>query len=410
MLLGRSRRGARRLQATTAGARTSPGSTWTSTAQDLAYQPFQSVMSFGSGGALGLGLGRGLQVLYLPEAHTDFIAAIIGEELGFLGDPRALRGVPGASSRAACSVALCAPGRLRQLPRVRHLDDVRRAGAREPRGRDGHPADQGLTLPFVSYGGSSLLVNAVGGRDPAQHLAAATRRAAPPIVSERVDAPEASAGGGRPRPRRARHEARRARGTPGDPHRRRRNRRARVPVVAVADALRELADVRVVYVGTARGIEARVVPERGDELELLDVRPIKGRRHCRVPSAGMANAAATLPRARARSCDASRRARSFRVGGYAGRPGRARGGACSACPLALLEPNSTLGLANRLLAAVRAARLRRVPRGRAQDAARHRASHGRAAPRRASGRAATQPQAGRVPGARARREPGRRRR
>ena len=53
--------------------------------QDLAYQPFQSVMSFGSGGLFGLGLGRGLQVLYLPEAHNDFIAAIIGEELGFVG-------------------------------------------------------------------------------------------------------------------------------------------------------------------------------------------------------------------------------------------------------------------------------------------------------------------------------------
>jgi cell division protein FtsW len=52
---------------------------------DLAYQPFQSVMSFGSGGIDGLGVGRGLQVLYLPEAHTDFISAIIGEELGFLG-------------------------------------------------------------------------------------------------------------------------------------------------------------------------------------------------------------------------------------------------------------------------------------------------------------------------------------
>src|SRR6185503_16410748 len=53
--------------------------------QDLAYQPFQSVMSFGSGEGTGLGLGKGLQVLYLPESHTDFISAIIGEELGFLG-------------------------------------------------------------------------------------------------------------------------------------------------------------------------------------------------------------------------------------------------------------------------------------------------------------------------------------
>ncbi|HYQ14462.1 MAG TPA: FtsW/RodA/SpoVE family cell cycle protein, partial [Polyangiaceae bacterium] len=51
--------------------------------QDLAYQPFQAVMSFGSGQTAGMGVGKGLQVLYLPEAHTDFIAAIIGEELGF---------------------------------------------------------------------------------------------------------------------------------------------------------------------------------------------------------------------------------------------------------------------------------------------------------------------------------------
>jgi cell division protein FtsW len=51
----------------------------------LAYQPFQSVMSFGSGGGTGLGLGSGLQVLYLPEAHTDFVSAIIGEEFGFVG-------------------------------------------------------------------------------------------------------------------------------------------------------------------------------------------------------------------------------------------------------------------------------------------------------------------------------------
>lgn len=45
---------------------------------DLAYQPFQSVMSFGSGGTWGTGIGKGLQTLYLPEAHNDFIAAIIG--------------------------------------------------------------------------------------------------------------------------------------------------------------------------------------------------------------------------------------------------------------------------------------------------------------------------------------------
>src|SRR5258706_13898210 len=70
------------------------------------------------------------------------------------------------------------------------------------------------------------------------------------------------------------------------------------PMVAVADALRAQADVRVVYVGTARGIEARVVPEKGDELELLDVLPIKG--HGALGAArGVLRAAGTLPRAHA---------------------------------------------------------------------------------------------------------------
>ena len=92
--------------------------------QDIAYQPFQSVMSFGSGGLSGLGLGKGLQVLYLPEAHNDFIAAIIGEELGFVGRGHARRNLPAAGHpRSACGPAR--PRRLRQLHRLRHLRALR---------------------------------------------------------------------------------------------------------------------------------------------------------------------------------------------------------------------------------------------------------------------------------------------
>jgi cell division protein FtsW len=128
--------------------------------QDLAYQPFQSVMSFGSGGPTGLGLGRGLQTLYLPEAHTDFVAAIVGEELGFLGVASlcaaylllVARGVRAALRAPDDFGAFLAFG-LSAMFGVQALVNLAVALAILP--------TKGLTLPFVSYGGSSLLVNAV---------------------------------------------------------------------------------------------------------------------------------------------------------------------------------------------------------------------------------------------------------
>ncbi len=125
----------------------------------LAYQPFQSVMSFGSGGTWGLGLGRGLQVLYLPEAHTDFVSAIIGEELGFIGIlclcaaylVVVARGVRIAFSAADDYGSFLAFG-ISTLFGVQALTNLAVAMAILP--------TKGLTLPFISYGGSSLLVNA----------------------------------------------------------------------------------------------------------------------------------------------------------------------------------------------------------------------------------------------------------
>ena len=127
--------------------------------QDLAYQPFQSVMSFGSGGTTGLGLGRGLQTLYLPEAHTDFVAAIIGEELGFVG-VAALCGVYLLLMVRGVRAALRAPDDfgaflafgLSAMFAIQALVNLAVALAVLP--------TKGLTLPFVSFGGSSLLVNA----------------------------------------------------------------------------------------------------------------------------------------------------------------------------------------------------------------------------------------------------------
>ena len=118
------------------------------------------------------------------------------------------------------------------------------------------------------------------------------------------------------------------------------------PMIAVADALRAEADVRVVYVGTTRGIESRVVPARGDELEVLDIVPIKGGGPLGALG-GISRAATSLPRARALLKRLSARA-VLAVGGYAAGPvGLAAWSA--RIPLAILEPNSVLGLANRWL-------------------------------------------------------------
>jgi cell division protein FtsW len=128
--------------------------------QDLAYQPFESIMSFGSGGVAGVGLGRGLQTLYLPEAHTDFIAAIVGEELGFVGvlvlcavySVLVARGVT-AALRAPDDFGSFLAFGLSALFAVQVLVNLSVALVILP--------TKGLTLPFVSSGGSSLLVNAV---------------------------------------------------------------------------------------------------------------------------------------------------------------------------------------------------------------------------------------------------------
>lgn len=125
--------------------------------QDLAYQPFQAVMSFGSGQTLGMGVGQGLQVLYLPEAHTDFIAAIIGEELGFLGI-LGLCAVFLVIVARGVKIALSADDEYGQYIAIgisvlfgaQALINIAVAMSIFP--------TKGLTLPFVSYGGSSLLV------------------------------------------------------------------------------------------------------------------------------------------------------------------------------------------------------------------------------------------------------------
>lgn len=120
------------------------------------------------------------------------------------------------------------------------------------------------------------------------------------------------------------------------------------PLVAVAHALRRLCPgLRPVFVGTARGMETRFVPEQGFELELLSVLPIRGGGFTGA-TRGVARAMSLLPESRELIRRYKPRA-VFSVGGYAAGPvslaARTMG-----LPVALLEPNSVIGLANWLIA------------------------------------------------------------
>lgn len=118
------------------------------------------------------------------------------------------------------------------------------------------------------------------------------------------------------------------------------------PAVAVAEALQTLSKVDVVFFGTDRGLEARVVPERGFRLETLRVEPMRGRGAARA-----LRGSAVALRAAVESFSRVRRLRPralLSVGGYAAGP-VSLAAAALRIPIAVLEPNSVVGLTNRLL-------------------------------------------------------------
>ena len=127
-------------------------------AQGSGFQIVQALIGIGSGGLLGQGLGEGVQkIFYLPEAHTDMILAIVGEELGLVG-----------TAAIVCAYAAFACAGLRIA-----------VSCRDPFGKGlaagltalmcgqaainlaavlGLAPLTGIPLPFVSYGGSNLVV------------------------------------------------------------------------------------------------------------------------------------------------------------------------------------------------------------------------------------------------------------
>jgi UDP-N-acetylglucosamine--N-acetylmuramyl-(pentapeptide) pyrophosphoryl-undecaprenol N-acetylglucosamine transferase len=119
------------------------------------------------------------------------------------------------------------------------------------------------------------------------------------------------------------------------------------PGLALAKAFEALASVCVVFAGTARGLEAQVVPAAGYPLETLNVEPMKGGGARRFIRGG---AVAALAAVRAQRIIARRRPRAVvSIGGYAAGP-ICLAAALRGIPVMLVEPNAVIGFTNRMLA------------------------------------------------------------
>ncbi|CDX03028.1 stage V sporulation protein E [Desulfitobacterium hafniense DP7] len=126
------------------------------------YQTIQALLALGPGGLFGLGLGQSKQkFLYLPENHTDFIFAMIGEELGFVGATLVIllfflfawRGFRVAMGAPDAFTGFLAVG-LTGMVCIQAMINMGVVSGVLP--------VTGITLPFLSYGGTSLVFTMLG--------------------------------------------------------------------------------------------------------------------------------------------------------------------------------------------------------------------------------------------------------
>ena len=165
-------------------------------AQGAGYQTVQAIIGLGSGGIFGRGLGQSIEKAnFLPEAHTDMIFAIIGEELGLVGATMVILAYAafayaglrialgckdpfGKRLAAGLTVLVCGQAAI-NLAAVMGLAPL-----------------TGIPLPFVSYGGSSLVVGLAS--------VGILLNIAGDVGTRRASVPDRSRGDGRPRSARAR--------------------------------------------------------------------------------------------------------------------------------------------------------------------------------------------------------------
>ncbi len=123
------------------------------------YQIIHSLMAFGTGGVTGAGLGKGYQKLfYLPEPHTDFIFSVVGEELGLIGVMIVILLYGIILTRGIC-IARNTPDRFGSFMAMGITVTIGLQVCINMGVALGLLPTKGLTLPFLSYGGTNLLTN-----------------------------------------------------------------------------------------------------------------------------------------------------------------------------------------------------------------------------------------------------------
>ena len=161
-------------------------------AQGAGFQTVQAMIGLGSGGIFGVGLGQSVQKAnYLPEAHTDMIFAIIGEELGLVRATAVLVAYA-AFAYSGLRIALACKDPFGKRLAVGLTVLVCGQAAINLAAVMGLAPLTGIPLPFVSYGGSSLVVALVS--------VGVLLNIAGDAGAKRASVPDRSRGDGRPRP------------------------------------------------------------------------------------------------------------------------------------------------------------------------------------------------------------------
>ena len=289
------------------------------------FQLTQSLIAIGRGQWFGVGLGDSVQKLfYLPEAHTDFLFAVLAEELGLVGVVLTLALFLALVWRSFHIARLAAAGgpEVPGLPRRGLWPVDRHPGVHQHRREHGRAADQG----------PDAAADELRALEP--HRGARLGRTAAARVS-RGDAPAARLGDRAGR-RMSRPILIMAGGTGGHVF----------PALALARLLREQS-LEVVWLGTERGLESRVIPAEGIPIEWLSVGGLRGKGLLAWLAAPF-----RLARALLQALSVMRRHRPSVVvglGGFVTGPGGVAAW-LTRRPLVIHEQNAVAGFTNRCLA------------------------------------------------------------